>query len=256
MLAFVAACQSNGSAKQPELAALTCQSRFPVQYEGGVHVAEATVSTPVQGIGGGDPKAPQVTVSVQVIDLPAALLDQILPRTTDEALYGWCIESTAWRETIEPLLERGLASVIESPKLTLGMDPRGVQGGEVQILDRSAYIKGFQVDRTTQGQIVDPLIDVLDQGIGLFVAVAPAEGSNAYALHCTLTTQELAAKTQTRVRIAKGALPVEMEIPVVFREVLNGTATLPAGSMAVLPPLDRENGHRWITCLQVSPANP
>lgn len=154
----------------------------------------------------------------------------------------------------EPLVQRLLAAKgdrIQAPKILLGPASRT---GTISVGEQTAYIRDFHVehDPRTQTTVVDPVIDVVFDGLFLEIRVTPLERGTLGA-SVDLKLSEVIQPIPTReIEISPHGSPVTIQEPDVRTTSVRTRVRMPDGHTAVLLAPDPEGEGDLVLLLTLS----
>lgn len=212
--------------------------------------------------GEASPPAP-LTVENGVLRDAFALEVVVLPLDLEEAeqRLGWrgdgpwaaVVDQAVLAERLEELRTRIPIRADDGQQLTLGPD----SPAQVTLLQQTAFVREFALQRFGTALIADPSVDVLAEGLSLHLQAAPGETPDSVQLTVDLAQGECQTPTEPAAfRLALGS-DLQLQQPLVLAQNLRTTALLGPGEALLLVTLGSESSSELVfTILQARPYAP
>lgn len=122
------------------------------------------------------------------------------------------------------------ARSIDAPRLSV----TPLQRGHIAVIDQTAYVRDFDLERNEDSVIANPIVDMVWSGSVTNVC-ATCLPDDTVGLSCDVSFQELQKPIQTyETTIGKAKVPVTIQLPRVAGTRLRQTAVLGRGALVVL----------------------
>jgi hypothetical protein len=228
--------------------ALEVEYESSLAYAGGLAAAEE----PWSGLSEPAPGSDAVDVLVELVSLPRAVAERLFAGAPRE-LGGWRVERAAAETRLAELIEAGVAESLNDSRLSLFSD----RSGYISVVNQIAFISAFEVEKSADALIADPVVGVLQDGI--LVRVRPmrvSDGTVSLALSLSKTDVEHPIRS-SEVRIPGTEHPVTLQLPIACRQELRSDFALRPDECAVLSGLAPSDPERrllaFVTAAPLAP---
>lgn len=188
-----------------------------------------------------------IDVSCSVVELSN---DQITQLLGVERYAPWAV--TAGAPAVRQALDRLDEDLLTEQRLTVASGQRG----RVVIVNQTAFIERFDVERTPQAAIADPVIGVAQDGVLLDFVGSVDDGEVALELHVQANRLQRPVAT-AEVQLPGAFAPVTIQQPITATQSLDVAPRLKAdGALVVALPVVGDFDRCMVVFLSARPVRP
>jgi hypothetical protein len=253
-LLFAAAASCRTTPELSALEPLAVGAALEVEYESSVAYAGdfTAAEEPWSGLAEPAPGSHAIDVLVEIVSLPRAAAERLFDGAPRE-LGGWRVERQGAETRLAELVDSGIAESVADSRMCVFAG----QSAFISVLNQIAFISSFEVEKSADTLIADPVVGVLQDGILACLRPTRAtDGTLSLALELSMTDVELPIQ-DAEVRIPGSVHPVTLQLPIASRQVLRTTFGLTPGECAVLSGLaPADPGRRLLAFVTAEPLVP